>query len=835
MTLHKYKAKRNFAGTPEPAGKIKSRAQKPLRFVVQEHHASRLHYDFRLEMNGVLKSWAVPKGPSMNPHDHHLAVHVEDHPYEYQNFEGVIPQGNYGAGNVIIWDKGTYEPRAENTKNPEATLLQELRDGHITFILHGKKLNGEFALIKMQKAQGDAWILVKKTDGFANQDDVLAQNASVKSGKRVDDLGAAGKLPELKDYPAVKQAWIVHPMLCTLIDQPFSDGDWLFEIKWDGFRAIATTSRHGVQVYSRNGTDFTNKFPPVVEAVHALKHDVTLDGEVVVVDEHGMPHFEWLQNWHSAPQGHLQYCVFDILWCDGRDVRTMPLIERKKLLKAVIGASNPVLRFSDDVVGDGIGLFKQMQQKGLEGVVAKRANSTYQENERGNNWLKAKTHLRQEVVIGGYTEPRGSRTYIGSLIVGIYDKGQFIYVGHSGGGIADKQRQLLLEKLQKIERKTSPFATTPEASDTTVHWVKPELVCEMNFSEWTSEGLMRQPKYVGMRADKQPKEVKREKPKNARLGARASASSDVKTSASHPATAQPGLHFELTNQDKIFFPRHAYTKGNLVKYYQSVAEYILPYLKDRPLSLLRQPGGVTDHGFFQKNMPHAPAWLPTTDVYSESHSGNLHWMIGGTLESLLYAVQLGSIEINPWNSRIQSLDNPDWAVIDLDPEGSITFKDVVTVARTVKQVCDNWHIPCYPKTSGKTGIHIFIPMQAKYHYDQVKDFAHLMALEIHRRQPNLTSVERMPGKRPNRIYLDFLQNREGQTLASAYSVRPTPDASVSTPLHWDEVTPSLKPTDFTIANMPRRLSHVGDLWTPVLGKGVDIQRVLAHLKTLTDL
>lgn len=849
MGLRTYKHKRTFTNTPEPAGKKRPVTGKKLHFVVQEHHASRLHYDFRLEMDGVLKSWAVPKGPSMNPHDHHLAVHVEDHPYEYRNFEGVIPEGNYGAGNVIIWDAGTYAPRAE-TKTPEKTLLQELKDGHITFILHGKKLHGEFALIKLQKSKDqDAWLLIKKGDDYASSANILAQDTSVKRGKKVDDLGAHGKLPDLTKFPAVRQPWIVHPMLCTLVDTPFNDPVWLFEIKWDGYRAIASRSKHGVQVYSRNGTDFTQKFAPITEAVHGLKHDVTLDGEIVAVDQHGVPHFEGLQNWQHDPSGHLQYCVFDILWCDGRDVRALPLTERKKVLREIIGTKDPVLRYSDDVVGNGTGLFDQMQAKGLEGIVAKRAASTYQEAQRGQDWLKIKTHLRQEVVIGGFTEPRGSRTYLGSLLTGVYEKGQLKYAGHSGGGIADAQRKTLREKLNKLERKTSPFANVPEPSDIQVHWVKPELVCEMDFSEWTSEGLMRQPKYVGMRIDKQPQEVRHERPdtraphqaaadeglshgKNGQI--LAGAQTTTQSMPAHNLAQNGGLPFELTHQTKIFFPRHKYTKGDLIKYYENAASYILPYLKDRPLSLLRQPGGVNDRGFFQKNMPHAPAWLPTADIYSDTHQGNMHWMVGGSLETLLYAVQLGSIEINPWSSRVTHLNNPDWAVIDLDPEGTITFKDVIAVARTVKQVCQEWHVPSYPKTSGKTGIHIFIPMGARYTYEQVKDFAHLMVLEVHRRQPNLTSVERMPGKRPNRIYLDFLQNRQGQTLAAPYSVRPTPDATVSMPLHWDEVTASLKPTDFTIENAMRRVSRIGDLWAPVLGKGVDLRATLAHIKNVIE-
>ncbi len=826
MGLAKYFSKRHFKDTPEPKGHLKKARTKQLAFVVQEHHASRLHYDFRLELDGVLISWAVPKGPSMDPHTHHLAVKVEDHPYEYRKFEGIIPKGNYGAGKVIIWDEGTYEPR-QQTDNPQKTLRQELDKGHLTFVLHGKKLHGEFALIKMPKAkEQNAWLLIKKGDDFATSQDITKQDRSVKSGLQVDEIGGspAAAAPDISSYPKKSAPWTVNPMLCTLIDEPFDNSDWLFEIKWDGYRAIGTKKGQHIQLYSRNNNDFSEKFTPVTQALRQLDRDVTLDGEIVVVDQQGMPHFEWLQQWHKNPQGELRYYVFDILWCDGHDVRTMPLEDRKQLLASVIPA-NSVLRYSDHVQTHGEALFSKMQQRQLEGIVAKKRTSTYAEGDRGSAWLKIKTHLRQEVVIGGFTEPRGTRQDLGALITGVYEGGKLVYVGHSGGGISDSQRKELRQKLAKIEQKTSPFETEPKPN-APVHWVKPLLVCEMNFSEWTKDGSMRQPKFVGMREDKKPTSVRREKPKTvdtAKLKQPTAARTTDKT------TQQQSEKIAFTHLDKVFFPKKGYTKGDLIDYYTTVADYILPYLKDRPMSMLRQPGGITDHGFFQKNNEHLPAWVPATDIFSESNNADLHWIVGGQLDTLLYMVQLGSIEINPWSSRTQNLDKPDWAVVDLDPEGTITFNDVITVAQTVKEVCDEWNIESYPKTSGKTGIHIFMPMKAKYTYEQVKNFVHLFVMEVHKRQPKLTSLERMPDKRKNKIYLDFLQNREGQTLAAPYSVRPTPEATVSTPLHWHEVKHGLKPTDFTIQNIGKRLAKTGDLWAPVLGKAVDIAAVLKHI------
>ncbi len=823
MGLAKYFKKRHFDKTPEPKGKkTAAEPSRKLAFVIQEHHASRLHYDFRLEMDGVLKSWAVPKGPSLDPHEHHLAIQTEDHPYEYRNFEGVIPEGNYGAGNVIIWDEGWYEARM-GTDDNEKTLKKELKKGHITFVLHGKKLKGEFALIKMHPDEHDndkAWLLIKKGDAFASPRDVTGQDESVRSHRRVDDLGAANKLPGLSDYPSVSKPWHVTPMLCTLVDEPFSKDNWLFEIKWDGFRAIGTKHKDEVELYSRNGLNFAERFPRVYEAMHSFKHDVIIDGEAAVIDEAGKSHFEWLQDMGHDVQGSLHYYVFDILWCDGRDLRTMPLFQRKQILKSVL-PKNDIIRYSDHIEAQGLKLFDEMKKQGLEGMVAKREDSPYRESNRGQDWLKIKTHQRQEVVIGGYTEPRGSRQYLGALLVGVYDHGELVYVGHSGGGIPDAERKKLRDKLAKHERKSSPFSTEPKPN-APVHWVRPELVCEMSFSEWTSDGYMRHPTFEGMRDDKNPRNVHREKPKDLK---------PVKNAGKGAAamkTASPNGLLELTHLDKVFFPKHKYTKGDMIAYYESAAEFMLPYLKDRPCSLNRMPDGIKGPSFYQKNNEHLPDWVPHADIFSDSNNANLRWIVGGDLDTLRYMVQLGCVEINPWNSRVGHLDNPDWIVIDLDPEG-VSFKGVVEVARTVKEVCEEWRIPAYPKTSGKTGIHIFIPMAAKYTNDQARNLAHLIAIEVNKRQPKLTSIERNPQKRKHKIYVDYLQNREGQTLAAPYSLRPTPDATVSMPLHWDEVTSRLKPTDFTIKNALTRLKRTGDLWKPVLGKGVDLSAVLKRI------
>lgn len=792
MSLGEYSSRRQFNKTPEPIASKPKKHQK-LGFVVQQHQASHLHYDFRLELDGVLKSWAIPKGPSMDPHEHHLAIQTEDHPFEYKDFAGKIPEGNYGAGTVKIWDKGDYIARKGNAADSQKTMRAGLKKGHLTFILNGKKLKGEFALVKLQNAkQNNAWLLIKKGDQYAHE--------------------GAIELPKLNDYPKKAKPTAIKPMLCTLTDQPFDREGWLFEVKWDGFRAIATKNADKVQIYSRNQNDFVAKYPPIAHALSDLKHDVVLDGEIIVADKDGMPHFEWLQNWHKNPQGFLQYHIFDILWCNGHDVQTMPLNMRKVLLKSVL-AKSTVLHYGGEIQNKGKALFEQTKKRGLEGIVAKRASSKYQQDARGDDWLKIKTHLRQEVVIGGYTEPRGGRKYLGSLLVGVYSGDQLIYVGHSGGGIADELRKELQTKLKKIEQKISPFISQPKSAQNSVHWVRPIMVCEMSFSEWTSEGRMRHPQFKGLRPDKKPTEVFLEK------------TMPIKTSTQHIKTDLP---FEPTNLDKIFFPRRGYTKGDLFEYYKIMAPYILPYIKGHPLSLNRMPDGITGDAFFQKNNPHLPDWVPHADIFSDSNNANLRWIVGDNLAALLYAVQLGSIEINPWNSRVEHLNKPDWIIIDLDPHG-VSFDNVITVAHTVHDVCEEWGIPNFVKTSGITGLHIYIPAQAKYTNEQSKDLAHIIALEVNSRLPKITSILRNPERRSRKVYIDFLQNREGQTVVAPYSVRPMPDATVSMPLSWEEVKVGLRPTEFTIKNAPKRIKMMGDLWQPMFKQAVNLRQVIKNI------
>ena len=806
MSLVEYKKKRKFNQTSEPKGRVKKSTGK-LEFVVQKHNASHLHYDFRLEMNGVLKSWAVPKGPSLNPEDKRLAMMVEDHPYEYRKFEGDIPKGNYGAGQVIIWDKGTYE-----AAKPESNLITELNKGHLSIILHGTKLKGEFALVKQAKGQDNQWLLIKKHDKFATSEDITLQDKSVVSGVTIRPKTKDGPdTVDISKMPTSKAPDSVKPMLATLIKQPFDDNGWLYEVKWDGYRALLYKEGSSINLFSRRGQSFNSKYSEIVSSASKIDGDFVIDGEVVAVDKDGKAHFEWLQNWGNQKTGVLQYMVFDILWYNGRNLENLPLIDRKKVLKDLIKAEDNIM-YSDHVIGKGSELFSLALKNRLEGIMAKRCQSSYQAGRRSKDWLKIKTHRRQEVVIGGFTEPKGSRKHIGALVLGVYEKDGLRYVGHTGGGIPPELMPELRTQLESIEIDSSPFVNSFKPNGV-IHWAKPGLVGEVTFSEWTSSGHMRQPIFVGLRQDKNPRSVKKEEEKTMK---------EVKAD-------NQSSKIDFTHRSKVFWPKQKYTKGDLIDYYKTVSEIMLPYIKDRPHSLLRQPNGINGQAFFQKDVDHSvPDWVQTIEVYSESNDRNIRYYVCDSIDSLLYMVQLGCIEINPWNSTVRNLDKPSWTVIDLDPE-DISFDKVVEAANATRTVCENLGIESYPKTSGKTGIHIFIPLGANYSYDQSRQFAELVANLVHKHLPNTTSLERSPKKRQKKIYLDFLQNRKGQTLAAPYSVRPTESASVSTPLKWEEVNSKLDPANFTIKNTLQRLEKTGDLWSNVVGPGINLKQALKKL------
>ncbi|MFC5875560.1 DNA ligase D [Chryseobacterium arachidis] len=623
-------------------------------------------------------------------------------------------------------------------------------------------------------------------------------------------------------------------MLAKLSGEAFDDPDWVFEIKWDGYRAVADLSKKQPLFYSRNGISFLSKFEKVSRDFDNQIHTMILDGEIVAYDETGRPNFQLLQQIGDNPDLALVYQVFDILWLNGHSTEELPLIQRKELLKDAL-VETDVIKYCDHITEKGIDFFNQMKKMKLEGMIAKKADSPYVENHRTSDWLKVKFTNTEEAIICGFTEPRGSREGFGALILGKYIDGKLTYSGHTGTGFNQELIREVLERLQKIIIKSSPFEYKPK-TNMPVTWTKPELVCEIKYSEITKDGIFRHPVFVAIREDKEPEEVRNSsneiintsKSKNMKTPA----TRKTKSSENEKEITLNKHTVKLTNQDKIYFPKDNITKGDVIEYYQSVASYILPHLKNRPLSLNRFPNGIEEQNFYQKDASdNIPDWVKTTQVYSESNDKDIDYIYCNDKATLAYLNNLGCIDMNPWNSSLPDLDHPDFLVLDLDPSKKNTFDEVIETALQVNEVLKSIKIEGYCKTSGSTGIHVYIPMGGKYDFDQVKDFAHILMKQVHEQLPKITTLERSLQKRDDKkIYLDYLQNRTGQTLASAYSLRPKQGASVSMPLEWNELKPGLKPTDFNIHNALDRIKEKGDLFKPVLGKGIDMMKGLKLLK-----
>lgn len=618
-------------------------------------------------------------------------------------------------------------------------------------------------------------------------------------------------------------------MLAKPGGKPFDNEDWLYEIKWDGYRAVAEQQKGKVKLYSRNGVSFENKYAEVVAALQQLKYNMIIDGEIVIVDKNALPNFQLLQHYPDVPEDcTLMYYVFDLISLEGKTWCHHPLIERKKKLQEVLPKQS-IIRYCEHVVGSGEKFFKWVLAHDQEGMMAKKSDSLYHINKRSNEWLKIRNHNTTEAIICGFTAPRGARNHFGSLILGVHDKkGVLHYVGHVGTGFSDQSLELLFKQLSKLKIKTSPFDQQIKVNDV-VTWVKPILVCNVKYTEWTKDRQLRHPVFMGLRIDKKSNEVKEETATVMETKVKKSTSSKGTSKGSR--LVKSGRHeVKLTNQDKIYFPKDKITKGDVVHYYQSIYDYIIPYLKDRPESLKRNPNGIDDKGFFHKDAGEgAPDWVKSIPLYSESVNKDIDYILCNDAATLMYLNNLGCIELNPWNSRIKKTDYPDYMVIDIDPSDKNTFEQVIEVALVVKKVLDKAGADSYCKTSGATGLHIYVPMGAKYDYDQVKDFAQLIAMMVQEQLPEFTTLERSLSKRKNRIYIDFLQNRKGQTLACAYSLRPRQGATVSTPLEWKEVKKGLKPSAFTIHNLLKRLASKGDLFEGVLGKGVNLKLCLKKL------
>ena len=756
--LSEYKRKRTAAATPEPFGGKGTGDGRPI-FVVQRHDARRLHYDFRLERDGVLLSWAVPKGVPLEHGTRNLAVHVEDHPLDYAGFEGEIPAGQYGAGTVEIWDRGTYE------------LLEEKKDGGLTVRLHGERLQGTWTLVPA-KLDGDPknWLIVRKRD----------------------EAGAAP--PEHgRQYS---------PMLATLAPEPPSGRGWLFEVKWDGYRAIAAVRGGDATLTSRNGNDLTGRFAGVAREVGraARSPDCVLDGEVCALDERGRSSFSVMQQ----GSGPLVYYAFDVLEVDGRPLLDLPFRGRRKRLEALLDPRNRTVRLSE-VFEDGRALFAAAADQELEGIIAKKADSRYQPGKRTRDWLKVKTHGRQEFVVAGYTKGRGKRAgRLGSLVLGVHRGGELVYVGNCGTGFSEAEIDRLLGKLRPLERSTSPFAVVPKMPKVRkddVVWVTPRLVCEVEFAQWTHDGRLRAPVYKGLREDKEAEDVRREQPLETeiRRGKRV---------------------LRLSNLDKLFWPEEGITKGDLLTYYRQVASVLVPHLKGRPFTMKRYPDGWQEGHFFQKDAPkHMPDWIPTQAYRSTSRESRqkrtIRYPLVNDELALLWMVNMGCIDMNTWYSRVDRPERPDWVLFDLDPSPDVGFPETVRVALLIKDVLDALGLVSFPKTSGADGFHVLVPVERRHTYADTREFAEIVAGTLARMHHGLVTTEWSKSKRKG-VLVDANQNGEGKTIASVYSVRPRAGAPVSTPLRWDEVAEDLDPQSFTMDVVLARVERDGDLFGGVL-------------------
>ena len=807
MGLEEYKRKRDFSKTPEPVADIHSKSAG--RFVIQRHQASRLHYDLRLELDGVLKSWAVPKGPSLNPEDKRLAVQTEDHPIRYLTFHGSIPKGNYGAGEMTIWDEGTYKIA---DGYPEDALMQQFEKGDLKIQFFGIKLKGSFALVHTKRKNADNhWLLIKKKDSYATD---LHYDAEVFANRNRPPTSSSTPVKKLDP------SQFIRPMLATATKSIFNDPDWVYELKWDGYRVMAHIKDGEVHLHSRNGINYTEKFGRLKQDLEGIAHDAILDGEVVVVDADGLPQFQALQNYTDTTPGTLRYYVFDMLHLNGHDMLDLPLLDRKSLIPDVIAGCESTL-YCDHIEGMGAALYRKAVDAGMEGVIAKHNASTYTPGYRSEKWLKIKAVLTEETLICGYTDSDKGGTLFGSLILGMYTEDKLKYVGNCGSGFSNDEQQGLLEQLNKLTVAENPFGKKINLKGRKPNWVSPQLVCEVKFSEWTPNHVMRHPVYKGLRRDKIPHEIHIQKPHS--------------VSPKSQTTAEAGLdvaghHVTLTNLEKVYWPASGYTKYDLIDYYIQVSDYMLPYLKDRPQSLHRHPNGITKKGFYQKDHEHLPDWMETVALFSKSSDRTINYLLCQNEAALLYMANLGCIEINPWNSRIGELDKPDYALIDLDPSDTNSFDEVITVAQAVKEILDRAGIEGFCKTSGSSGIHIYIPLAAQYSYAEARNFTKLLCMYVEEQVPQLTSMTRAVKDRKGKIYLDYLQNRKGQTLASAYCVRPKPEATVSAPLEWKEVKKGLQINQFTLKTMTDRLREHGDLFAGVLGAGIDMAAALEKLE-----
>jgi bifunctional non-homologous end joining protein LigD len=863
MGLNHYWQKRNFNITPEPAGQVAETGD-TLAFYIQRHHARRLHYDFRLELDGVLKSWAIPKGPTLDPKEKRLAVHVEDHPLEYGHFEGQIPEHQYGAGKVILWDCGTWEP----LEDPHVGYQK----GALKFMLHGEKLSGKWALVRMGKkpAEGSSekenWLLIKEKDDVAqsgeqanitenrpesirklfsgdihrplkSSDKVRRVSVASTSSSR-QSAGAHHASPDLDGEVGKTQPMptTMQPQLALLAKKAPVGEHWLTEVKFDGYRMLARCEDGEVKLYSRNGHDWTAKWKGIADALKQLPIDQAwLDGELVALQPNGKISFQALQDAMQANSAAtLAYFVFDLMYLNGHDLRTQPLIKRKALLKTVLQraaddsqAPSP-LHFSDHIVGNAPEVFDHACLHDLEGIIAKRAESPYQPR-RTEDWLKIKCGLRQEFVIGGYTDPAGSRQGFGALLLGVYDaEGVLHYAGRVGTGFTETTLAQLSKQFSRLQRASSPFTGKLTGLQMRgVHWLTPKLVAEVRFAQWTDSQIVRHAAFVGLRQDKPAREIVHETPANPPPPTEDAASSPEQSGQQRPqrsGSVREIASVRLTHPGKILFAQAGLTKQDLAHYYEEIAPWILPQLQGRPLSLVRCPTGAGQQCFFQK---HAAMTIPDNvrriQVPVSGFSDD--YMVVDDLPALISLVQMGVLEIHTWGSREEHLEQPDRIIFDLDPDEALPWTSVVESAQLVHALLQALGLESFVKTTGGKGVHVVIPIVPEHSWQTIKAFSKSAAQYLEKQLPDRFTSNMSKEKRTGKVFIDYLRNAPGATAIAAYSSRAKPSATVSVPISWEELNMGVRSDSFTIANLPERLARQKqDPWQ-------DYDRLRQHITT----
>lgn len=874
MTLKEYENKRNFAKTPEPHPRnVNLKKTRARRFVVQKHIATRLHYDFRLETKkGLLRSWAVPKGLTLDPKVKRLAILTEDHPGDYIYFEGKIPKGNYGAGTVIVWDTGDY--------SINGNLEEQFQNGNIKLILHGKKLKGSFHLVRLKNSDKQ-WLVIKTKDEHCSTEDITTtMPESVLSGRTSEQMSRNlqnSDMETAKAHPGSEEEFpaSIKPMLALPVNKPFNDKDWVFEIKWDGVRSILflNKSKKILKIQARSGLPIIDRYPEIAsiaESAVKCKNSVVLDGEIVVLNAEGFPDFQRHQKRMNVDSKKdiaflsqntpSTYFVFDILHLDGRNLKQLEFLARRTILSNVIRKHSPRIRISDYVEESGKPVFENAVKMKLEGIVGKQKFSRYIEGVRSPLWVKIKRVLTQDCIVVGFTPGEGNREgYFGSLILAAQFQGKLRFIGHSGSGFTSEQVKEIFEKLEERRVAHRTIDSMPYLNREPV-WVKPELVAEVKFNGWTQDQIMRAPIFVRFREDKLPKDCVIEEPEDVRK---------IIVQRKQPEIKE----YTFSNLQKVYWPaendRRALKKRDLVEYYDRVAQHILRHLRNRPLSLNRYPDGIHGKSFYHKHWEQAkPREAKTVDVFSESRNEIINFLVCNNKETLLWLASLGCIEMHPWYSRVLNfpacrrvakggndpklsdvktcgLDTPDFIIFDLDPyiySGSEKkgnepeynvkgFKAAVDIAFELKDLFDQLKIESYVKTSGKTGLHIFVPVAPIYSYRQTRDFAQIMGRMLRRADPDKVSMEWSTVKRKGKVFFDYNQNAKGKTVASIMSARPTVSATVSMPLKWPDLDRIL-PTDFTILNVPEILRKTGDPWSDIHEKTQDLGKILEHTSQL---